>query len=163
MTRALNEFRIKYGPWTKALFIFPVAFPVVVGLFFYLIARFSNLVSNEAIEGLDKAAIIMFSVSPFIMIVYWLLLPRKILVLKDKLMLRFGRFHWDIPYETIEQLREAKEVKCPRSHNLITCLKDKIEIVRKKRKNIRLSPAKHNEFLRYAESVMSDWKQIHRG
>ncbi len=162
MTIALNKFRIKYGPWIKTLFIFPVGFAVVLGALFYVVAHYTNLISIEAAQELDKAAIIMFSLALFILFVYWLFLPQKIFVLQDRIMIRFGRFHWNIPFEKIERVEVAKKIKSRKSHNLITCLKVKIEIVVKKGKNIRISPVERDQFLGYVERSMSNWKQTHK-
>jgi len=162
MAMVLNKFNIKYGPWVKTLFIFPVVFSVVLGALFYAVAHYTGLVSIEAVPELDKAAIIMFSLATFILFVYWLFLPQKIFVMQDRIMIKFGRFHWNIPFETIDRLEVAKKIKSRSSYNLITSLKVKIEIVRKKGKNIRISPAERDQFLGYVERSMFDWKQTHK-
>ncbi len=162
MTRALNKFKIKYGPWIKTLFIFPVGFAVLLGALIYGVAHYTNMVSIEAAQDLDKAAIIMFSLALFILLVYWLFLPQKLYVLQDRIMIRFGRFHWNIPFKKIDRVEVAKEIKSRKCHNLITCLKVKIEIVVKKGKNIRISPAERDQFIGYVERAMFDWKQTHK-
>ena len=159
MAVVLNEFNIKYGRWIKILFAFPVVFVVVLGALLYAVAHYTDLVSIEAVQELDKAAIIMFSLAPFVLFVYWLFLPQKIFVMQDRIRIKFGRFHWNIPFETIDRLEVAKGIKSRNSYNLITCLIVKVEIVRKKGKNIRISPAERDQFLGYAERAMSDWKQ----
>jgi len=163
MAMILNKFNIKYGRWIKILFAFPVVFAVVLGALLYAVAHYTDLISIEAVQELDKAAIIMFSLAPFVLFVYWLFLPQKIFVMQDRIRIKFGRFHWNIPFETIDRLEVAKGIKSRKSYNLITCLKVKIEIVRKKGKGIRISPSERDQFLGYVERVMFDWKQIHGG
>ncbi len=162
MAGALNKFRIKYGPWIKTLFIFPVGFSVILGALFYVVAHYTNWISIESAQELDKAAIIMFSLALFILFAYWLFLPQKIYVLQDRIRIRFGRFHWNIPFKKIDRVEIAKKIKCKKCYNLITSLKVKIEIVVKKGKNIRISPAERDQFLGYVERAMFDWKQTHK-
>jgi hypothetical protein len=162
MAGVLNKFSIMYSRGIKILFAFPVVFAVVLGALFYVVAHYTNLISIEAAQELDKAAIIMFSLALFILFVYWLFLPQKVYVLQDRIRIRFGRFHWNIPFKKIDRVEIAKKIKCKKCYNLITCLKVKIEIVRKKGKNIRISPAERDQFLGYVERSMFDWKQTHK-
>lgn len=162
MAGVLNKFSIKYSRGIKILFIFPVGFVVVLGALFYGVAHYTNWISIESAQDLDKAAIIMFSLALFILFFYWLFLPQKIYVLQDRIRIRFGRFHWNIPFKKIDRVEIAKGVKSRKCHNLITCLKVKIEIVVKKGKNIRISPAERDQFLGYVERAMYDWKQTHK-
>ncbi len=124
MAGVLNKFKIKYSPWVKTLFIFPVGFAVVLGALLYVVSHYTNLVSIEAAQDLDKAAIIMFSLALFILLVYWLFLPQKLYVLQDKIRIRFGRFHWNIPFETIDRVEVAKKIK---SGNIVTIFPDRGE------------------------------------
>lgn len=163
MARVLNKFNIKYGRWIKILFAFPVGFVVVLGALLYAVAHYTDLISIEAVQELDKAAIIMFSLAPFVLFVYWLFLPQKIYVLQDRIRIRFGRFHWNIPFENIDRVEIAKKIKSRSSYNLITSLNVKVEIVRKKGKGIRISPAERDQFLGYVERTMFDWKQTRGG
>ena len=163
MAGVLNKFSIKYSLGIKILFAFPVVFAVVLGALFYAVAHYTDLISIEAAQELDKAAIIMFSLAPFVLFVYWIFLPQKIYVLQDRIRIRFGRFHWNIPFEKIDRVEIAKGIKSRKSYNLITCLKVKIEIVRKKGKGIRISPAERDQFLGYVERSMFAWKQTHGG
>ena len=163
MAGVLNKFSIKYSRGIKILFAFPVVFAVVLGALLYAVAHYTDLISIEAVQELDKAAIIMFSLVPFVLFVYWLFLPQKIFVMQDRIRIKFGRFHWNIPFETIDRLEVAKKIKSRSSYNLITSLKVKIEIVRKKGKGIRISPAERDQFLGYVERAMSDWKQTRGG
>jgi hypothetical protein len=161
MDLVLYEESIKYDFWAKAALIFPIVLLIAMGLFFYVDAHYKDLLPRESAKDSNMGALILFAAAPFVLFVYWMALPRKIFVLQDRIRLQFGQFFWNIPFETIETVKASSGVPLWICSSSITCYSTQIEIVRKKRGNIRVSPARRDQFLDYVNRALSDWKRTY--
>jgi hypothetical protein len=155
----LYEGSIKYETWAKILLGFPVALMIVMGIFFYRFASAQQGISAEAEYGFHVASIVLFATGPFILLIYWLVLPTKIYILQGRIRIKYGRFYWNVRFDTIESLKTAKGIPPVWSNSSVTSYRNQIEIVRKKKMNIRLSPDNRDQFLDHANRALSDWRR----
>ena len=160
MNLVLFEDQIKYDPWVKIALVFPIIFLLALGILFYIDAHYRDVIPSEPESDSNTAAIIIFASVLFVLVVYWLSLPRKIYVLQDRIKLKIGEFFWNVPFETIESVKSAKGIIVWKGFSSITSCSTQIEIVRSKGQNIRISPARREQFLEYVERAMSDWKRV---
>jgi hypothetical protein len=159
----LFEDKIKYELWAKAALVFPIIFLLALGILFYIDAHYRDVVPSESESDSNTAAIMIFVSVLFVLVVYWLSLPRKIYVLQDRIKLKIGEFFWNVPFETISSVKPAKGIIVWKGFSSITSWSSQIDIVRSKGQNIRISPARREQFLEYVERAMSDWKRVQGG
>ena len=157
MDLIIFEDRIKYDAWVKPMLVFPLVLLIVLGILFYVDAHYSDLFPKEPATESKTASVVLFASAVFVLAVYWLFLPRKIYVTQEKIKLRFGGFDWNIRYKTIKSVKPAKGIIVWWAHSFITSYGSQIEIVRKNRLKIRVSPCRRDQFLEYANKAHSDW------
>ncbi|NIM89784.1 MAG: hypothetical protein GTO17_02425 [Candidatus Aminicenantes bacterium] len=163
MELVLFEDRIKYDFWVKIVLVFPIIFLLALGILFYIDAHYRDVIPSESESDSNTAAIIIFASVPFVLVVYWLSLPRKIYVLQDRIKLKIGEFFWNVPFETIESVKPAKGIIVWRGFSSITSYSTQIEIIRSRGQNIRISPSRREQLLDCMERAMSDWKRVQGG
>jgi hypothetical protein len=161
MDLVLYEDRIKYDFWVKAALIFPIVLLIAMGLFFYVDAHYKDLLPKESAKDSNMGALILFATAPFVLFVYWMVLPKKIFVLQDRIRLQFGQFFWNVSFKTVESVRASRGLGVWCLYSSITSYSTQIEIVRRNRGNIRVSPASRDRFLDYVNRALSDWKRTH--
>lgn len=155
----LYEYSIKYERWAKILLMFPIVLVIAMGIFFYNLSHFHNGISAETEYGFHVASLVLFATAPFILLIYWLVLPTKIYIHQDKIRIKYGQFHWNIHFKTIESVRAAEGIPPLWSNSSVTSYRNQIEIVRRGRMNWRLSPDNRDQFLDQANRTLSDWKR----
>lgn len=160
MDSVLYEGTVKYEFWAKVLLAFPVILLIAMGAFFYDYAHYRD-VPSEVETAFHAVAIVLFLTAPFILLVYWLVLPTRIYILQDKIRIKYGRFFWNIRFDTIETIKTARGIPPLMSNSSVTSYRNQIEIVRKHRMNIRLSPSQRDRFVEHANRALSDWRRIH--
>jgi hypothetical protein len=156
------EDNIKYDTWIKPVLVFPIILLVVLGIIFYVDAHYSDIFPKEPTAKSELASIALFASTVFILAAYWLFLPRKIYVTQEGIKLKFNSFSWNIPYKTIESFKPAQGIIVFWAHTFITSYGSQIEIVRKNRLKIRVSPSRRDEFLQYANRALEDWTRMRR-
>jgi len=159
MSLVLFEDSIKYDVWIKAALVFPIILLIALGLFFYIDAHYSDVVPSESEAESNTGAIILFASVPFVLVVYWLLLPRKIYVLQDRIKIKLGQFFLNVAFDNIESVKPAKGIIIFSSFSSITSFSTQIEIIRKRGLNWRISPSRRDQFLEYVNRAISDWKR----
>jgi hypothetical protein len=159
MSTILYESSIKYEAWVKILLGVPVALMVAMGVIFYRFASAQQGISAEAARDFQVASIVLFATGPFLLLIYWLVLPTKITVYQDKIRIKYGQFYWNVRFETIEAFQPAQGIPPVRSNSSVTSYRNQIEIVRTKKMNIRLSPDNRDQFLDRANRALADWKR----
>ena len=157
----LYESPLKYETWAKILLGFPIVLVIAMGIFFYNYAHFQDGISSETAYGFHVASIILFATAPFILFIYWLVLPTKIFIHQDKIRIKYGQFYWNVKFETIESVNPASGIPPVWSNSSVTSYRNQIEIVRKRKMNIRLSPDNRDQFLDYANRALANWKRTH--
>jgi len=162
MDLIIFEDGIKYDAWMKPFLVFPLVLLIVLGILFYIDAHDSDIFPKEPATESKIASAVLFASTVFVLAVYWLFLPRKIFVTQEGIKLKFGSFSWNIPYQTIESVKPAKGMIVWWAHSFITSYGSQIEIVRKNRFKIRVSPSRRDEFLQHANKALADWMHIRR-
>jgi hypothetical protein len=156
----LFEDRIKYDPFVKFLLVIPILLLVVLALLFYMNASSHDIFPNESKASSEYAAKVLFASSILVIVIYMLVLPRSILVLTDKLGIRYGIFNWNIPYKDISSVTAVKGISFFAVHGSVTAFGCQIEIGRKKKMNIRVCPSRRDQFLQQVERALADWQRI---
>jgi len=159
MDLVLFEDSIEYDLWVKAALVFPVILLIALGILFYIDAHYSDVIPSESETESNFGAIILFASVPFVLVVYWLLLPRKIYVLQDRIKIKLGQFYLNVSFDNIESVKPASGIIVLSSFSSITSFSSQIEIIRKRGLNWRVSPSKRDQFLEYVNRAMSDWKR----
>jgi hypothetical protein len=162
MEPVIYEDRIKYDRWIKAVLVLPVVLFIILGVLFYIDAKYSDIFPRETARKAIIASIDLFVAAPLVLVVYRLSLPRTIYIFKDRIRIKFGAFFFNIPFETVESVKAAKGIISRRAISSTTSFSTQIEIVRKRQRNIRVSPSQREQFLGHANRALSDWRQKQR-
>lgn len=162
MDMIIFEDNIKYDGWVKPLLIFPILLVIGMGVMFYIDAHFSDILPKEPAADAAVGAIVLFVSAVFIPAVYWIVLPRKIYVMREGIKISFSGFSWNVHYSTIETISPVSGWIVFWTHSFITSYGSQIEIVRKYRMRIRVCPSRRDEFVQYANRALEDWRRISR-
>ena len=161
MDLIIFEDSIKYDPGIKVVLVLSLVLLVVLGILFYIDAYDSDIFPGEPAAESRTGSVVLFVSAIFVLALYWLILPRTIAVSQEGIVLRFNGFSWKIPYKTIESMRAARGIIVWWAHSWITSYGTQIEIIRRHRLKIRVSPARRDQFLEYANKALADWKNTH--
>jgi len=155
------EDNIKYDPWVIVVLAFSLVLLVVLGILFYVDAYDSDIFPGESAAESRTSAVVLFASAVFLLATYWLVLPRKIAVSQDGIIIKFSGFKWKISFETIKSISATRGIIVWWAHSWITSYGSQIEIVRRHRLKIRISPTRRDQFLEYANKALADWKKSH--
>lgn len=155
------EDSIKYDIWIKGVLILSVVLLIVLGILFDVDARESDIFPGEPAVKSRSGSFVLFAAAVLLVAVYWLILPRTIAVSQDGLILRFRAFSWKIPFTTVRSIGPASGMIVWWAHSWITSYRNQIEIIRKYRLRIRVSPSRRDQFLEYAHKAFADWRNTH--
>jgi hypothetical protein len=155
------EDSIKYDPGIKFVLALSVVVLVVLGILFYIDATDSDIFPGEPAAESKTGSVVLFASAVFVLAVFWLMLPRAIAVSQDGIVIQFNTFRWKIPFKTIESIKAARGIIVFWAHSWITSYGTQIEITRKYRLKIRVSPARRDQFLEYANKALADWRNTH--
>ncbi|MGB8952856.1 MAG: PH domain-containing protein [Candidatus Aminicenantales bacterium] len=161
MDMILFEDRIKYDPWVKLALGIPFVLLVVLGILFAIDAYYSDIFPREPGKESGLAAVVFAASIVLVLAVYWFFLPRKISVFQKGIKITFGAFSWNIPFETLRSVRAARGIIVWYGYSCITSYGSQIEILRKKRMKIRVSPNRRDQFLEHADRAFAEWKRTH--
>ena len=161
MDLVLFEDNIKYDAWIKAALVFPIILLIALGILFYIDAHYSDVIPSESKPESNFGAIILFASVPFVLVVYWMFLPRKIYVLQDRIKIKLGQFYLNVGFDNIESVKPARGIIIFSSFSSITSFSSQVEIIRKRGLNWRISPSRRDQFVEYVNRAMSDWKRTH--
>jgi len=161
MDLVIFEDSIKYDPGIKVVLVLSLVLLIVLGILFYVDAEDSDIFPGETAAESRTGSFVLFAAAVFLLAVYWLILPRTIAVSQEGLILRFRAFSWNIPFATIKSIKPASGIIVWWAHSWITSYRSQIEIIRKHRLKIRVSPSQRDQFLEYAHKAFADWKNTH--
>jgi len=161
MDLVIFEDSIKYDLWIKVVLVLSVVLLIGLGILFHVDAREADIFPGEPAAESRTGSYALFAAAVFLMAVYWLILPRTIAVSQEGLILRFRASSWNIPFATIESIRPVSGMIVWWAHSWITSYRSQIEIIRKHRLKIRVSPGRRDQFLEYAHKAFADWKNTH--
>jgi hypothetical protein len=120
MEIVIFEDNIKYDAWMRPVLVFPIVLLVVLGILFFIDARYSDLFPREPAAKSELASFVLFASVVFVLIVYWIVLPRKIYVTQEGIKLKLGVFCWNIRFKTIESIKPATGILVLWAHTFIT-------------------------------------------
>ena len=152
---------IKYDPWVKFLLGLSFVLLVVLGILFYVDAHDADIFPKEPAAESGTGSVVLFVSAVLLLAVYWLILPRKIAVSQEGIVLKFRSFKWNLPFRTIKSIKAARGIIVWWGHSWITSYGSQIEIARKYRLKIRVSPSRRDQFLEYANKALADWQNTH--
>jgi len=161
MNLVIFEDSIKYDFWIKVVLVLSLGLLIVLGILFDVDARGPDIFPGEPAAESRTGSFALFAAAAFLIAVYWLVLPRTIAVSQGSLILRFRAFSWNIPFATIRSISPASGMIVWWAHSWITSYRSQIEIIRKNRLKIRVSPSRRDQFLEHAHKAFADWKNTH--
>jgi hypothetical protein len=135
--------------WLKVVLAIPLVLILVPALY--------SLASNNT-----ETAMGMFGVVVFILVVFWIIIPRQYLILDNKVKIVFVRpFVFNIPFNTIKTARIAKTTSFGVNFPSSLSSKHAVEIVRKKRMGVIITPENRELFLENLDKAVNEWQQRH--
>lgn len=152
---------VKYDPWVKVLLVFPVVLLIVLAVLFQVDASHRDIFPKEPAKETKLAAVVLYASTVFVLAVYWLVLPRKLSITREKIILHFSAFRWSIPLKTITSIKAARGLVVWWGHSFITSYGSQVEIVRTHRFKVRVSPTRRDQFLEYADQALAEWRRGH--
>ena len=135
----------RYDVWLKAIMLLPVFF-VVIGAFY--------LAASE-----PESAIGMFATAVLMAAVYWAVFPRKYRILDSKVTIVLGGpFSFNIPLDNIETAKAPEGATV--GINFVSSFQSKnaVQIVRRKRLNVNITPSNRELFLENLDKALNDWR-----
>ena len=163
MDLVIFEDSIKYDPGIKVVLVLSLVLLIVLGILFYVDAEDSDIFPGEPAAQSQIGSFVLFASAVLLLGVFWFILPRAIAVSQEGLILKFRAFTWNIPFVTIKSIKPASGIIVWWAHSWITSYRSQIEIIRKHRLKIRVSPSRRDQFLEYAHKAFADWKNTHPG
>lgn len=133
----LHEDRPRYDWWLKLIIGGVLAFTLVLGLVY--------------IPTEPEAAWILLGITVFDAMLFWAILPQRLLIYEDRLVLKLGGpFTVNVPFTDIKEARPttARKVFMYWGNRFATSTTGVVEIVRYKSTNIMISPLDAEMFLR---------------
>jgi hypothetical protein len=76
------------------------------------------------------------------------------MVCQKGIRVRFGGFSWNIPFQTVETVKAAEGLFTGPAISLTTSYKNQVDIVRKHKLKIRISPRSRDQFLEVANRAL---------
>ncbi len=161
MDLIIFEDSIKYDPWIRVVLVLSLVLLVVLGFLFHVDATDLDIFPGESAAESRMGSIVLFASAVFVLALYWLILPRTIAVFQEGIVIRFKGFSWKIPFKTVKSIKAARGIIVWWAHSWITSYRNQIEIIRRHRLKIRVSPARRDQFLEYANKALADWRNTH--
>lgn len=134
----------RYDVWLKAIMLLPV--------FFILMGAYSLITAQV------EAAISMFATTLLMGAIYWVIFPRKYLILDSKIKIVLGGpFSVNIPFSNLEAARAPEGATF--GINFPTCFSNErtVQIIRKKGWNVNITPSDRGLFLENLNKALNDW------
>ena len=144
MESLIYEDTPRYDVWLKAIMLLPLFF-VLIGVF--------NLTSEPG------SAIGMFATAVLMSAIYWAVFPRKYRILESKVKIVLGGpFSFNIPFDTIETARAPKGASVGLNFPSSFSGKNAVQIVRRKRLNVNITPSDRELFLENLDKALNGWR-----
>ena len=137
--------------WLKTILLVPVIIIIIPGLF-------------ALVDGDMASAVGMLGVAAFVALVMLFIIPRKYCIFDDRIKILFGGpFAFSIPFSTIETAQIPHRVWI--SINLPSSLSSShaVQIVRKKRMSVIITPHDRLAFLENLNIALRKWLQYRGG
>ncbi len=144
MNYLLNEHKPRYDAWFKALLAIPLCMVLAVAVLLYA----------SGSEEIWEVPVVL----AFLLLLFWFIMPRKFLVMNDRLRLVMGAFlGFNIPYNNIKEIR--KPGTWTAGVNYMTSTRTALEIVLKKGLTISIAPEDRQLFLDDINRAIMQWRR----
>ena len=135
-----------YGIWMKAFMVTPLALAFFLGL------EFLKTNDTEGIVTLLSTIALMF-------VAFWVIFPRKYCILDSKIKIVLGKpLSFSISFKTIETARVPQGLALGINFATSFSAKDSVEIVRKRRLNVNITPSNPELFIANLDKALTAWK-----
>jgi hypothetical protein len=136
----------RYDTWFKIVLALPIAILVLNAVF---------LIANSQ----AAAMLIVFAVALFLVLIFWLVLPRKFVVMQDKLVIELGGpFSFKIAYKDIKSAGKINWKSKNFAMNFTSSIQNTVNVTASKGLSINFSPSHSEQFLQNLNEAMEKWK-----
>jgi hypothetical protein len=134
----------RWDTWFKVVLVLPV---VVIGF-----AIFGNFKLGEEVKYIVIAVVAVIGIA------YYLLMPRRFIILEDRLKFIQGLgISFSVSFDRINIARELN--RSVFNINLSTSNESAIELVMKRGRNINFSPGDRAKFIRQLNKAVETWRE----
>lgn len=158
MEPVLFEDDVKYDLWLKIIIAGAVVVLVLLAGMFYVDAYLKDILPDEPAQDSKAGMLFMVATLVFVLMVYSAFLPKKFIILRDRLRIRSKLFSYSIPFSNVESFFRAKGLPLGYYLSSATSLKNQVEFVRKKGRRVRISPVRMDLFMEALERAFEEWK-----
>jgi hypothetical protein len=152
MKLAVYEDSARYDLWVKVLLALAPFALLVLGLLTY-----QGVLPNETEAEARTASIVLFACTAFILLLYWVILPRGFQILEDRIKVVLGgAFSFSIHFSGIKTARKTRGLAFGIS---FATSMNGVELVRERRTNVLLSPGNQDLFLENLNKALSNWRE----
>ncbi len=142
------EDKPKFDIWIIIVLGIPILFLMVAALFM-------NVSDPETSISLSGTA-------AFIIVMYWIIIPRKYCIMNDKIKINLGGpFSFNAPFKNIKTARKIRGVS--EGVNFATSFRNGVEIVRKRSMNVNITPSNIELFLEELDLSLTEWRKSNSG
>ncbi len=148
MANLIYEMPTRYDRGIKILFLIILLVLVIPAIFIF--------------DSDREGAFAMLGTVILVAFILWFIMPRKLRIMEDRLQVVLGSpFTFTIPFTAI------KEVRIPRGLtsgvNFCTALSGVVQIVRKGKMSVNITPAEPAQFMEYLNKALSNSQIPHEG
>ena len=119
-----------------------------------LIFLFLGLETDDT-EGI----ISLIGAAVFMVVIYWVIFPRKYCIFNNKVKVVLGKpLSFNIPFKNIETARPPQGLALGINFATALSAKDSVEIVRRKRLNVNITPSNPKLFLEKLDEALTNWR-----
>jgi len=139
----LYEDKPKFDIWIIVILGLPVILMVIPALFM-------NVSDPET-------SISLLGTAAFIIVIYWIILPRKYCIMDDKVKIALGGpLALNISFNKIKIAREIRGIAA--GVNFATSFRNGVEIVRNRGMNVNITPGNRELFLKKLDEALTEWR-----
>ncbi len=138
----------KYDKWLRAVI---VAVPLLM----------LALGGLSAAQGEESGAAILFAVTPFVLGLFWAVLPRRVEVWTDRIRIVMGwPFSFNVPFDTVSEIRSARarDALIYGGLRFSPSVRTPVEVRRSRGMNVVVSPHDRQQFLENAQRALDSYR-----
>ncbi|MCX7972976.1 MAG: hypothetical protein N3B16_00545 [Candidatus Aminicenantes bacterium] len=160
MDLVIFEEKIKYDRLVKVFInLVPLIF-VSLFIIFYIDLKIKDLLPGQAFRTENDFYLFSF-IMALVAFIYYLFLPKSVLLTREELVIKFPAFSWKIPFNQIKAVREKRGIIYRLAFKWYTSKKNAILIERKRRAGIVICVENAPRFIEVATSLLEEWRRYH--
>ena len=146
MASIIHEDAPRYDVWLKGIMLLPVFF-LLMGIYYLITAQ-------------TEAAISTFAATLLMGAIYWVIFPRKYLILDSKFKIALGGpFSLTIPFSNLETARKPEGISLGLNFATTFLSQHIVEIKTKRGLNVNITPHDRELFLENLNKALNDWRR----